>query len=485
MDELRPVYKPEYYMEDGLRRVVPYYYTYNTFCKERWRDMKLVDIFAKEFRDRSAEFYTKAIADGRVLINGKTRSTIDTVVKNGDIISHTLHRHEPPVTAKPIGIVYEDDKLICINKPAGVPVHPAGRYNFNSVIEIIKADRPGFNPLPCNRLDRLTSGLMFIAKTPKAADEVMGQLKTRTIKKTYLARVKGHFPDCDVLCTEPILSISPKLGLNRVRANGKSARTLFRRLSYHCEPSADPSRPPREYSIVEAHPLTGRTHQIRVHLQWLGHPITNDPIYSNAKVFPTNLGAFGACSDEDVISRLEKMGKEELAAALDYYEDMVDGYVKRKGEKMTGEMCVECQAPLYSDPGEHELGIYLHARRYECIEGGWAYETGVPDWAGPSKGEGEAEKEVGAMGRLVEGGGKGQFQVVVPRPKMEGKDEETEGVEVPIIGQMAPELEVEPEAAAAETAAAAVELVEEAVGTTADAAELESELLQQEAAAGM
>lgn len=63
------------------------------------------------------------------------------------MIAHTLHRHEPPVTEKPIEVVFEDDRLIVINKPAGVPVHPAGRYNFNSVIEIMKFERNGVAPL--------------------------------------------------------------------------------------------------------------------------------------------------------------------------------------------------------------------------------------------------------------------------------------------------------------------------------------------------
>jgi len=126
-----------------------------------------------------------------------------------------------------------------------------------------------FKKKACNRLDRLTSGLMFMAKTPEAANDFMGQLQTRTIKKQYVARVKGEFPSEEVTCNQPILSVSPKLGLNRVRASGKTAKTLFRRIRYN---------PEKNYSIVECHPFTGRTHQIRVHLQFLGHPITNDPV---------------------------------------------------------------------------------------------------------------------------------------------------------------------------------------------------------------
>ena len=355
--------------------------------------------------------------------------TPDTPLQNGQTISHTLHRHEPPVTSDPIGILHEDNDMIVISKPAGVPVHPAGRYNYNSVVEIMRADR-GYlwNPLPCNRLDRLTSGIMFVGKHPRAAEEMGVQLKTRTVRKEYVARVIGEFPEGEVVCEQPILQISPKLGLNRVRADGKEARTVFRRLAYYPpllrragseegglekeEKAEDEERKDtrteqeREkekkmswktktgYSIVRCLPLTGRTHQLRVHLQFLGHPIANDPIYCNQRVFGPDLGRGDATgrADEDIMTRLARMGKEEAAEALAYHDELVHEYEKRKAEKMTGETCALCDTPLYSDPGVHELGIYLHAKRYACAEGRWAYETELPAWALPPEGcEGPTE----------------------------------------------------------------------------------------------
>lgn len=340
------------------------------------------------------------------------------MVKNGDIVSHTLHRHEPPVTAQPIGIIHEDDDLIVINKPAGVPVHPAGRYNYNSLIEIIRAERGhGFNPLPCNRLDRLTSGIMFIGKHKKAAENMTIQLTQRTVRKEYVARVVGEFPAEDVVSEQPMLQISPKLGLNRVRANGKPARTVFKRLAYYPPKDEDadagntdssddlrhveeagksmkatngmPWKRKKGYSIVRCLPLTGRTHQLRVHLQFLGHPISNDPIYCNQKVFGVALGQGDASSetDEDIISRLSKMGKSEVADAVAYHDELVTEYQAKKAEKMTGEVCEVCDTPLYSDPGIHELGIYLHARKYADADGKWEYETGLPTWALPPEGK--------------------------------------------------------------------------------------------------
>ncbi|KAG5982653.1 hypothetical protein E4U43_006413, partial [Claviceps pusilla] len=227
------VWPPPYYFEDNLRRVRPYHWTYNTYCKERWRGRTLIDIFESEFRDRPAAYYRKTMEKGDIYVNGR-RVGPDYVIRNGDLISHTMHRHEPPVTAEPVAVIHEDNDMIVINKPSGVPVHPAGRYHFNSVLEIMKADRgQHFVPYPCNRLDRLTSGIMFVAKSVQAADALGNQIKSRTVRKEYVARVVGEFPDGEVVCDQPILSISPKLGLNRVRANGKTARTVFKRLAYY------------------------------------------------------------------------------------------------------------------------------------------------------------------------------------------------------------------------------------------------------------
>lgn len=367
----------------------------------RWRDREILDIFRDEFRDRTPEYYAKCIEEGGIQINGKAVESTTTRVRNGDCVSHTLHRHEPPVTAQPIEIVHEDEDMIVINKPAGVPVHPAGRYNYNSIVEIMRAERGhGFSPLPCNRLDRLTSGIMFIAKHKKSAERLTLQIMGRTIRKEYIARVKGEFPEGEVICEQPILQISPKLGLNRVRANGKEARTVFRRLAYYPPPPLvnGSTQHKQGYSIVRCLPLTGRTHQLRVHLQFLGHPITNDPIYSNARVFGPSLGRDSNSSEDDdsVIDRLSRMGKEEVASAVEWHDEMVADYERKKAEKMSGKKCDVCGTDLYTDPGAHELGIYLHARKYACMEGKWSYETGLPSWALPPDGvEGprEATKE--------------------------------------------------------------------------------------------
>ncbi|KAI8962683.1 pseudouridine synthase [Daldinia sp. FL1419] len=411
-----------YHFENGLRRVAPYHFTYKTWCKQRWRGRRLLDIFESEFRDRPLEYYKNAMETGQICINGKPTSP-DHILKNGELVSHTIHRHEPPVTADPIGIIHEDEDMIVINKPSGIPVHPAGRYNFNSVIEIMKAERgPNWIAYTCNRLDRLTSGIMFVAKHPKAADRLSEQIKQRSVRKEYIARVIGNFADEEVVCNQPLLQISPKLGLNRVRASGKTARTVFKKLAYY-----PPREPPQKtidsvekedaptdkgrpwlrkegYSIVRCLPVTGRTHQIRVHLQHLGHPIQNDPIYANQRVWGMNLGYNDPegleNTDDDIITRLNRMGKEEVADAVAYHDEMVDEYYKRKAEKMSGEFCEVCDTPLYTDPGQQELSLWLHSLRYEDADGEWSYVSPLPDWALPPSGM-SGPTEVGGMEELV------------------------------------------------------------------------------------
>ncbi|KAK9351272.1 pseudouridine synthase [Lipomyces doorenjongii] len=357
----------KYVVADGLRKVPPYYFTYLTYCKERWRDRNILDIFVTEFRDRDEEYYKHALASGLVTINSKLAG-LDTIVRNGERISHRIHRHEPPVPAKSIEIVFQDEDIIAIDKPSGIPVHPTGRYRFNTVTEIMKHEL-GLYVHPCHRLDRLTSGIMFMARTAKAAQLMGARLRERTVLKEYVARVVGEFPVQEVSCDMPVVTVHPKLGLNRVKLDGKPATTKFTRLSYN-----------GKTSVVRCRPLTGRTHQIRVHLQYLGHPIANDPIYANRRVFGPDLGKGGSGDDDDIVVRLARMGKYEEAQSV-AYEEIIQHSKKAQGEKLSGEKCEICDTELYSDPGLNDLELWLHAQKYGSKIEGWEYQTNLPDWA--------------------------------------------------------------------------------------------------------
>lgn len=355
--------KVQYKIEGLYREVLPYYFTYLTYCKMRWRDRKLIDVFTSEFRDRSEEYYRKTISEGKVMLNDKP-ANLDSVIKNGDLISHRIHRHEPCVTSRPIKIVKETDELIIIDKPCGIPVHPTGRYRYNTVTKIMKLEMDK-EVHPCNRLDRLTSGLMFLAKNPKGADKFVEQLKAREVKKEYIARVKGVFPDGEITVDKPLFTLEPRLGLNIVdEERGKPATTIFKKISSD-----------GETSIVKAMPHTGRTHQIRVHLQYLGFPIANDPIYSNVSVWGESLGAKGEADHDKVMAKLHEIGKTKPASSWLYPDS--------QGEVLLNKQCEECGTELYSKPGANDLDLWLHAYRYYSTDESepWSHETDFPDWA--------------------------------------------------------------------------------------------------------
>ena len=196
---------------------------------------------------------------------------------------------------------------------------------------------------------------------------------------------------------------------------------MFKRLAYYPPTSTEGRGPGGEedakkglgYSIVRCLPVTGRTHQLRVHLHHLGHPIENDPIYANQKVWGFDLGANDPDAvqntDEDIIARLSRMGKEDVADAVAYHDEMVDKYYEKKAEKMSGKVCDKCNTPLYTDPGAQELSLWLHSVRYEDAGGDWSYVSPLPKWALPPQGM-DGPTRVGGLEDLVGAVGEAEFE---------------------------------------------------------------------------
>ncbi|POY70497.1 hypothetical protein BMF94_6411 [Rhodotorula taiwanensis] len=289
-----PPPRPKYYEEDGLRKVAPY-------------------------MDRTTEYYEWAIESGIILVNNE-KSTPDRVLRNGDLISNIMHRHEPPVAAGPVRILYDgrlpgnDGETLVVEKPGSMPVHPTGRYNFNTLLEILKYDYDLPLVHTSNRLDRLTSGVMICALTADASKKLGAWFGGRRnheggVKKEYVARCRGRFPDGEVICEEPLLTIDRQIGVNVVHPEGRDSKTIFTRLSYHERSNT---------SVVHCRPITGRSHQIRVHLQFLGHPIANDPIYQNTAAWGASGGKGGVFGEDrggDVTDRAERKMRGEAFMA--------------------------------------------------------------------------------------------------------------------------------------------------------------------------
>lgn len=367
----------EYTIDGPLRRLKPYYFTYMTHCKQRWRDKKLLDVFTQEFRLYPESYYVNAIEQGKVTLNNKV-ANLDSIIRNGDLISHRMHRHEPPVSSREIKIVYQDDEIIVIDKPSGIPVHPTGRFRHNTITKILEKDY-NIKAHPCNRLDRLTSGLMILGKTAKGADKMVKQMREREISKQYIAKVVGEFPLGDnIIVDKPLKTVDPRLAFNLVdEVDGKPAKTIFKRISY------DGSK----FSLVLCKPLTGRTHQIRVHLQYLGYPIANDPLYSSPLIWGENLGKNGEFDVKEIQEKLNKIGKIEPATSWLHQENT-------SGEFLNDDVCETCNGEIYTDPGPNDLDLWLHAYKYASTNistdgndtvvsntKNWSYQTALPDWA--------------------------------------------------------------------------------------------------------
>jgi 23S rRNA pseudouridine1911/1915/1917 synthase len=179
----------------------------------------------------------------------------------------------------PLNIVYEDASMILVDKPAGMPVHPGPGHSGQTLVNALLAhcpDLPGIGgvqrPGIVHRLDKDTSGLIVAAKTDRAHNSLTRQLAERRIKKTYLALVDGRLQPEEALIDAPIGRDANNRKRQMLRGvGGREAQTSYRVRDYF-----------RGYTYVEASPITGRTHQIRVHMASLGHPIVGDEVYGRS-----------------------------------------------------------------------------------------------------------------------------------------------------------------------------------------------------------
>uniref|UniRef100_A0A3B4AYX4 Pseudouridylate synthase RPUSD2 n=1 Tax=Periophthalmus magnuspinnatus TaxID=409849 RepID=A0A3B4AYX4_9GOBI len=357
-----------YYFENGLRKVRPYYHDFTTYCKGRWVGKSLLEVFKSEFRAESIEYYQRAAKEGRIRLNGTPVDHLSIVLKNNDHMRNTVHRHEPPVVGKPLQILADDGEVLVVDKPASIPVHPCGRFRHNTVIFILGKEQGVSELHTVHRLDRLTSGVLLFARNLETSKRLDQLVRDRQLLKEYVCRVEGEFPEGEITCEEPILVVSFKIGLCRVDPKGKECRTVFERLSFN-----------GKTSVVRCLPLTGRTHQIRVHLQYLGFPILNDPIYGSSAWGPhRGKGGLLSRTNEELLQALvEEHRSQESLHLLDIPDNSIAPSAIASNSKLD-HLCSECKL-IRADPTEKELIMYLHALRYKGPD--FEYSTHLPDWA--------------------------------------------------------------------------------------------------------
>lgn len=213
----------------------------------------------------------KLIADGVVSIRGKTAKSSSRVTDGDTVTVRYLRQDDKPAKHDSLPVLYEDGELLIVNKPGDVLSHPTDKTLNNSVTSILKRQFPGLKLHLAHRLDRETSGVLLLTKTPAAARSFLAQFEGRETKKEYLALVAGSVSWARKTADSPIGREGGEIKVRQTTGHGQHALTEFERLG-----AAESA------SLVLGRPKTGRLHQIRVHLASLGHPVLGDKLYTGA-----------------------------------------------------------------------------------------------------------------------------------------------------------------------------------------------------------
>lgn len=237
---------------------------------------------AENINNLSRTLVKKLVEDGNISVNGKVQKVSYKVQENDEIIVNEPEAKELDIKAEdiPVDVVYEDKDIIVVNKPKGLVVHPAnGNWDgtlVNAIMAICKDSLSGIGgeirPGIVHRLDKDTSGLLIIAKNDEAHLNMSNQIKDRQVKKIYYALVRGVVPENEATINMPIGRSTKDRKKMAVTKSGKEAITHFKVLERF-----------NKYTLLEVKIDTGRTHQIRVHLSEIGHPVVGDEVYSNGK----------------------------------------------------------------------------------------------------------------------------------------------------------------------------------------------------------
>jgi len=228
--------------------------------------LTLIDYLTKRFTYATKEQWLERLSEKKVLLNQKM-ATPEQVVYAKDELSYAPGEFiEPPVDIH-YQILFEDPDLLIINKPAPLPVHPIRKYYENSLLSLLQKKYPRQEFFPAHRIDLETSGIVIFAKNNETASCLGKMFIEGEIQKKYQALVFGQFLESEKLIDLPIAKV-PRTNTFEVNASGKQSQSRVKLLKAN-----------KHYSLVEIEPLTGRPHQIRVHLQAIGFPIVGDKRY--------------------------------------------------------------------------------------------------------------------------------------------------------------------------------------------------------------
>ena len=249
---------------------------------DEFDNIRLDSYISTKDKNLSRAAIQKLLENNNITVNDEVKKN-SYKVRKGDIIKIDIPEpKESGLVAQdiPIEIVYEDSDIIVVNKPKGMVVHPANGNPdgtlVNAIMSICKNSLSGIGgeirPGIVHRLDKNTSGLLIVAKNDNAHIKMSEQIKNREVKKIYIALVRGIIGEDEATINMPIARSKKDRKKMAVDKDGKEAITHFRVLKRY-----------DKYTLLEIKIDTGRTHQIRVHMSQIGHPVVGDDVYSNGK----------------------------------------------------------------------------------------------------------------------------------------------------------------------------------------------------------
>lgn len=258
----------------GERRptIVEHRFIVETEC-HGWR----LDRFLQKRIRRLSRSRIQRVIDGDCQVAGRVARP-GMRVFSGQLVSFSRPAPPEPEVPRNIGIVYTDPSFYVIDKPAGLPIHPTARYHYSTLTAVLRERFPGESLQCAHRLDRETSGLMLVARTPQAASFLKTAFQRRLVHKRYLAIVHGLFEPDHVVLDQPIgpanSVVRVRMAVRDLASGGQPSRT-----------EVDVLQRGQRYTLVECRPFTGRQHQIRVHLNSIGYPIVGDKLYPDESIF--------------------------------------------------------------------------------------------------------------------------------------------------------------------------------------------------------
>ena len=274
--------------------------------------MRLDQVAAELFPDYSRNRLATWIKDGRLMVDGRTVKPRDKATASAQVT--LMVTHEPVIDWQPqrlpLDIIFEDEHILVVNKPAGVVVHPAAGHADGTLVNALLAHAPELDALPrggiVHRLDKETSGIMFVARTSLAHKSLVAQLSERTVSRTYCAVCTGALTGGGKI-DAPIDRHPMARTKMAVVADGKPAVTHYR-IAHRF----------KHYTQLQVNLETGRTHQIRVHMAHRKWPLIGDPVYGGRQRVP-------AGASDLLISTLRGFPRQALHAQALEFEHPASG----------------------------------------------------------------------------------------------------------------------------------------------------------------